>query len=62
MARRRSILELEGSLTKRVINGIEYFAYRKYYDKKRKQFYGKTIDELEKKVLQYEHKLSLNID
>lgn len=44
----------EGSWNKKVINGKEYFHYRKKYGNKYKDFYGKTKKETQEKIAKFE--------
>lgn len=44
----------EGSWGTKKIKGTEYFVYKKYYNGKRKEFYGKTKTEAKKKCTAYE--------
>lgn len=48
--RKKSILQLEGSLGYITKNGIEYVRFRKYYNGKQKEFTGKTKEDVEKKL------------
>lgn len=44
----------EGSWNKKNINGIEYWHFRKKYDNKYKDFYGKTKKEVSEKIKNFE--------
>lgn len=47
----------EGSWGTKKIKGTEYFVYKKYYNGKRKEFYGKTKTEAKKKCTAYENSI-----
>lgn len=49
----------EGSWGKKTINGVNYITFKKTYAGKRKEFYGKTKSEINKKVAEYENKNQL---
>lgn len=46
----------EGTWGNKTINGIKYVRFRKTYDGKRIEFYGKTKTEVQKKIKEYESK------
>lgn len=50
----------EGTWDKTIINGIEYERFRKTYNGKRKNFYGKTKKIVQEKVKEYESSAKIN--
>lgn len=52
----------EGSWGKKTINGIQYERFRKIYNGKSKEFYGKTKKDVQEKVKTYENSLKLTTE
>lgn len=52
----------EGTWGEQNIKGIKYKRFRKVYNGKQKNFYGKTVAEVKRKVLEYENSNMINSD
>jgi len=59
MARR---VKGEGSWGKKTINGIQYERFRKIYNGKTKEFYGKTKKDVQEKIKTYENTLKITTE